>query len=321
MDQTIDTSQLPERDRFAFWQEVSSKQHLHYDIERLDPDTPFHARLQGAILDDVVFGMSCLSAVRGHRSAQHIAADSHDHYVLGIPIEQSIIVQDGIEYALSEDEMVLFDGTRPLNYRHGDRCGGVTVAIPRYRLERKLAASEVKGPRVARLDQGLGLMIRSFCRDLPGVMASAPDAEIRQALGEQLVSLIALSFKASDEGRERAKPTMSGLRFQAIKDFIDANLHDSNLNPEHVVQALGISRSYLYKLFDQYDFSFQDYVRVRRLCRVEAELRNPSLDGLSITEIAVRSGFNNSSHFSRSFSQQYGESPRAYRARMRSNKI
>ena len=225
-----------------------------------------------------------------------------------------------MEYVLSEDEMVLFDGTRPLSYRHGDNCGGITVAIPRYRLEGRLADSEVRGPRVARLDRGIGLMVRSFCQDLPGVMASGAGTEIRQGLAEQLTALIALSFQASDEGRERARPTLGGLRFQTIKDFIDTNLHDSSLSPDHIVQAMGISRSYLYKLFTQYDFGFQEYVRVRRLARIEADLRNPSLHDLSITDIAVRSGFNNSSHFSRCFAQQYGESPRAYRARVRNNK-
>ena len=94
MDQIIDTAHFPERDRFAFWQEVNSKRHLQYDIERLDPDMPFHAKLQAAILDDILFGMACLSAIRGHRSAQHIAKDSRDHYVLGIPTGQASIMQD-----------------------------------------------------------------------------------------------------------------------------------------------------------------------------------------------------------------------------------
>lgn len=320
MDQIITTDHLPEKDRFDFWRDVISKRHVQYDIERLDGAIPFQAELRGAILGDIIFGIARLSGMRGHRTAQHIAADSLDHYVLGIPLRQSIIMQDGIEYVLNEDEMVLFDGSRPLSYLHSDDGGGITVAVPRHRLEKRLSSAEVRGLRVAPLDRGIGLMVRSFCQTLSGVMASSPDAEIRQGLAEQLTSLIALSFQASDEGREQAKPTLGSLRFQAIKDFIDINLHDSNLSPEHIVQALGISRSYLYKLFAQHNFSLQDYIRIRRLTRMATDLRNPSLHDLSITDLAVRSGFNNISHFSRCFTKQYGESPRAYRARMLNSK-
>lgn len=316
MDQIISTAHLPEQERFDFWRDETSKRHLQYDIERYGTDEPFQAELRGAILGDIIFATSCLSAIRGHRTPQNIAADSLDHYVLGIPVKRSIVVQDGIEYVLGEDEAVLFDGTRPLHYRHGDGGGGVTVVIPRARLDKSLANAEVRGPRVAPLDHGIGLMVRSFCQALPGVMESGPGAEIRQGLAEQLTSLIALTFQASDEGLARAKPTLSSLRFQAIKDFIGMNLHDSDLNPDRLVQALGISRSYLYKLFAQHNFSFQGHLRTRRLTRIATDLRNPALSNLSITDIAVRGGFNNTSHFSRCFSEQYGESPRAYRARM-----
>lgn len=316
MDRTISTRFLPESDRFDFWRDEVTKQHLLYDIEQLNSDKPFHAKMQGAVLGDIIFGMACLSGVKGTRTAQHIAVDSLDHYVVGIPIKQSIIMQDGVEYALAENEMVLFDGTRPLTYQHNDHGGGITIAIPRYCLEDRLAVAERKGLRIASLQEGVGLMVHSFCRTLPHVMESHPSAAVRQGLAEQLTALIALAFQASDEGKDRAKPIVSELRLQAVKDFIAANLHDASLSPGHLVQALGLSRSYLYKLFAQHHFSFQDYLRRQRLTRVAMDLRNPSLNGVSITDIAISRGFNSISHFSRCFKTQFNESPRAYRARM-----
>ena len=316
MDTVISTVHLPEKERFDFWRDEISKQHLKYDIERIDTQSPFCAEMMGAILGDVVFGMARLSGVRGYRGEHHIADDALDHYVLGIPANQSIVMQGSDEYALSCNEMVLFDGTRPLHYHHKDDGGGITVAIPRHYLSNRLAISEVSGVRTAPLDQGIGLMLKNFCQTFPAVMASSPAALTRLGLAEQLVSLVALAFQASDEGIERARPTISHLRFQAIKDFVDLNLHDPDLRPEHLVRSMGISRSYLYKLFSDNDFSFQDYIRNRRLTLVAMALRNPALEGVSITDIALRCGFNNASHFSRCFRANFGESPRAYRARM-----
>lgn len=316
MDRVINTEHLPEKERFDFWRDEISKQHLKYDLERIDAQTSFRAEMTAAILGDVVFGMARLSGVRGFRGEQHIADDVLDHYVLGIPANQSIVMQGGDEYALGCNEMVLFDGTRPLHYCHKDDGGGITVAIPRHYLNSRLAAAEVNGLRTASLEQGIGLLIRNFCQTLPAVMASSPTEAIRRGLAEQLASLISLAFQASDEGIERARPTISHLRFQAIKDFVDLNVQDPDLSPEHLVRAMGISRSYLYKLFADNDFGFQDYVRNRRLALAAMALRSPALTSASITDIAVRCGFNNTSHFSRCFRTHFGESPRAYRARM-----
>ena len=51
------------------------------------------------------------------------------------------------------------------------------------------------------------------------------------------------------EDVEGARQSLSQVRFQAINEFIGTHLHDADLSPEHLVQALGVSRSYLYKLF------------------------------------------------------------------------
>ncbi len=315
MDQIVSTVHLPEQERFDFWRDETTKRHLHYDIERLDHRTPFNAELRGTVLGELFFSTSRLSGVRGQRSSRHVAADSLDHYVLGIPIDRSWVQQDGQEQILSDRQMVLFDGARPLAYEHGDNCGGIILAIPRYYLETRLVDADVKGLRVAPLNHGIGLMVNSFFRTLPEVLATRQDAQVREELAEQLTTLIALAFSASDDGLDRAKPSLAKLRFQAVREFIDANLQDTELSPERVAAALGISRSYLYKLFDLYHFRFQHYLRRHRLSLVAKELRNDSRLNRSITDIAMACGFKNMSHFSRCFAAQYGESPRAYRAR------
>jgi len=63
--------------------------------------------------------------------------------------------------------------------------------------------------------------------------------------------------------------------------------------------------------------SFAQYLRSRRLERCRAELVHQLYAHLSITEICFRWGFNDSSHFSHAFREQYGMSPRDYRKAMR----
>ena len=313
MDQYISTSDIPENERFEYWRAQNSRRHVQFDIRQLDARIPFQAQLQGARLGELIFGISCLSAIEGVRTRQHIAADHQGHYVLGIPRHRSVVEQDGMKQELRENAMVLFDTTRPLRYRHAHRGGGVTVAIPRHCLAHRLEVAEQKGLRIASLDHGVGLMVSSFCHDLPVVISDGADIELRQTLANQLLALLSLAFRASGDGLEQAEPSLMQLRFRRILAYIDEHLGDSELEPSRLMEVFGISRSYLYKLFARHEFCFQDHVRQRRLQRVAADLRNPALDHLSIIALAVHAGFTNVTHFNRCFKQQFGEAPGAYR--------
>jgi AraC-like DNA-binding protein len=313
MDQILSTCDIPEDERFEYWRAQNSQRHVQFDIRRLDYHSPFQAQLQGARLGELIFGISCLSAIEGVRTRQHIATDHLGHYVLGIPRQRSIVEQDGMRQEVKENAMVLFDTTRPLRYRHAHQGGGITVAIPRHCLAHRLEVAEQKGLRIAALDRGVGLMVRSFCHDLPAVIAGGADIELRQMLANQLLALLSLAFRASGDGQEQAEPSLMQLRFRRILAYIDEHLGDSDLEPSQLLQVFGISRSYLYKLFAQHEFCFQDHLRQRRLQRVAADLRNPALDHLSITALAVHAGFTNITHFNRCFKQYFDEAPGAYR--------
>jgi acetamidase/formamidase/AraC-like DNA-binding protein len=97
--------------------------------------------------------------------------------------------------------------------------------------------------------------------------------------------------------------------------MIERKLDDPELTPAKVAQAEGISERYLQKLFEGTGSSFTHYLRERRLQRTRADLSNPAEAHHSISEIAFRSGFNDSAHFSRAFRHRFGLSPREFRQR------
>lgn len=94
---------------------------------------------------------------------------------------------------------------------------------------------------------------------------------------------------------------------------IERRLNDPDLVPAKVAQAEGISERYLQKLFEGTGSSFTHYLRERRLQRTWVDLSNPAEAHHSISEIAFRSGFNDSAHFSRVFRHRFGLSPREFR--------
>lgn len=103
-------------------------------------------------------------------------------------------------------------------------------------------------------------------------------------------------------------------KFNDVMDYIDAHyMEDFTL--ESVASAIGFSKYHFSRLFKQYTgFSFCAYICHRRIKVAEELLEQPDL---SITEIAMQSGFPSISTFNRVFRQQKNCSPSEYREKNR----
>jgi AraC-like DNA-binding protein len=55
------------------------------------------------------------------------------------------------------------------------------------------------------------------------------------------------------------------------------------------------------------------YIIRRRLEECAKQIRNPAWAGHTLTEIAFAWGFNSAAHFTRSFHERFGMTPRDYR--------
>lgn len=77
-----------------------------------------------------------------------------------------------------------------------------------------------------------------------------------------------------------------------------------------VAQEIGISKSKLTRLFRSlYGVSLHEYVQDQRL---EYAANLLSIGGLSVTDVAIKSGYNNMSYFSKAFNKKYGMPPKRY---------
>lgn len=103
-------------------------------------------------------------------------------------------------------------------------------------------------------------------------------------------------------------------KFNDVMDYIDAHyMEDFTL--DSVASAIGFSKYHFSRLFKQYTgFSFCAYICHRRIKVAEELLEQPDL---SITEIAMQSGFPSISTFNRVFRQQKNCSPSEYREKNR----
>jgi AraC-like DNA-binding protein len=100
--------------------------------------------------------------------------------------------------------------------------------------------------------------------------------------------------------------------------WITRNLHDAGLSVEGVARSVGLSPGHLQQLFrSATGLTVADAIRDRRLANCRKELADSGLGEQSITEIAFRWGFSESSSFSRAFRRAFGVSPRQFRKQSR----
>ena len=102
---------------------------------------------------------------------------------------------------------------------------------------------------------------------------------------------------------------------EKILKIINENIADSDLNVEMLANGVGMSRVHMHrKLKELTNQSARDFIRSIRLKQASELLTHKKL---TISEVAYAIGFTNLSHFSNSFHEFYGMSPKEYSQQMK----
>ena len=105
-------------------------------------------------------------------------------------------------------------------------------------------------------------------------------------------------------------------KFNDVLDYIDSH-YTEELTLDDIADFSGFSKYHFTRLFKQYtDATFYDYLSFRRIKSAEELLAKHEL---SITEIALQSGFSSISTFNRIFKQETNCTPSEYRAKIPNN--
>lgn len=131
-------------------------------------------------------------------------------------------------------------------------------------------------------------------------------------LAAATVKLLTAGITPSRDHLVEAQGAIDAVIMARAAKFIAARLADRSLTPETICQALGISRSRLYRIFEPAG-GVSHYIRRQRLLKTRDALSDRA-DGSSISRIAEQWGFMDPSTYSRTFRKEFGISPKDARA-------
>jgi AraC-like DNA-binding protein len=103
------------------------------------------------------------------------------------------------------------------------------------------------------------------------------------------------------------------LQIQAMVTYCKQNLHRPDLSPQMVAAYCGISVRTLHVRFATLGQTFGKWLLETRLNACGKALRDPSRQTRTISEIAYSCGFNDLSHFSKTFRARFDMSPGEWR--------
>ncbi len=307
------TDDVTGQESFAYWRDLICDVFISLDCSTAEEGS-FGGLIQTQAMADIEVSTMEADAMRLARTKGHIARARDDHFLVVLQGGGTMVSQqDGRVSILREGDCALFDSARPYVATFDQSFRHVVLKVPRCLMRSRYGPIEgFSGLRIPG-DRGMGRVASRFLHSLPENLPHMSQASASRvaAVSLDLVAAAIAEFPASGLTIDTAARVARRVQ---IKDYIESHLCDPELSLTSIAASLQISARYVSDVFEGEDTSVMRHIWSRRLERCHVLLGDPAQSSArSISSIAFGLGFNNMSHFSRSFRLRYGMSPSEYR--------
>lgn len=306
------TDLVPPQKRIHTFAELIDRIHLGWQLDAYDSES-FDASISGRNLGDLNLTDVVVDPVYGQRTKREIAQMEGEYYAFICVLFGEELIQQGNQVAhLKAGDSTLWFTNSPASFSSKQRTRQVSLFIPRDIVECRIPNAEELCCRKFGGERGYGTLLQSYFKTLPSAFK-----EIQEDTALYLVDpVIDMILGAVGNHPETAgnQTTYRNKLLNRIKNYIAENITQPTLSPASIAQEFGFSSSYLHRIFRENKKTVAGYIRYQRLINAKMELEK-DVSSMSITDLAFKSGFHDSSHFSRSFKQAFGVSPSLWKNR------
>lgn len=275
------------------------------EVKALNPtEEGFAADIKAWDLGRIVLARSVSPNAEFHRGPMQIRNSSLDHWCF-VAVKTGMIETFGTNRSNHADPGSLYIKSlqAPLE---GARAGGASlcVFVPRDFCRERVAAIDAADEMV--LNSGLGRLLASYLINL--------DRQLRWMSSDDVPGILAATRAMIDacvaptpDGLASAAVPINATLLERAREMVQNNLLSPSLSVDKICRELGISRSRLYRLFEELG-GVVHYIRSRRLLDAHRALSSGA-DNRKIVDIAAERDFLDPADFSRAFKREFGYSP------------
>jgi AraC-like DNA-binding protein len=295
----------------ATWREAVRDALVPLDITADRHD--FHATIGTAEVG--VCHLTHIEAAGQHvlRTRALAARDNVRYLKAGIMLAgRGFFSQDQREVVLTPGDLVLYATDRPYEFGFRDDFRFGVVMLHADVAERRLPGFDDVTACLIPARSGPGRVTGAAVKALfasAGALGGPAAARAGDAVLDLIDSCV-VSLAGSAASPDSAKLAM----YRRACELIRLHLADPDLSPPLIAAAMGVSVSYLHRVFASFGQTVQRTILKERLAGARRDLADARHMRRTIAAIAAAWGFVDDSHFSRTFHATYGETPRSVRA-------
>lgn len=288
------------------WQESAG---FIFDVNpcRSPKETPFHARIESYNFGSLVTSVCDSVGSTWNRTPLDAARNGVDHFMVQFYLRgKGAITHTDEELITDVGDIFILDASRTINTINSD-FANFTLWIPRNLLEPALPDPDAIHGKILPASLPICTILRSHMMLLHEQAGNMTRAQGRQ-LTQPTIDLVTAALDGCAEQSDDTRQATRSAALLTIKRYINRHLDSPALTPQHVAQAVNVSRATLYRICEPLG-GINQYIRQQRLRRVLNALMNPDLNHLSICQIASYWGFDDASSFTRIFRRDFGVTP------------
>ncbi len=307
----ISTAGCEPRDRSRHWHETIAATYFPLDLRFVDADR-FAGDLKIWDLGDVSLSRLSSEPLEYRRLLHHFHGEREEHYLVTVPIQSEVFFsQCGKDVRCRPGGLILERSHEPYVFSHGEPSDLWVVKVSATALSGKIRQPDRFCSLQFDTTRGGGGLLFDMLELIPRRIDGMSE-ELRATVGRQLVELLVLALKDDDRTLTAGATAVRAAHLSRIENYVRNRLGDSDLDPDAIARACGISTRYLHELFRDANQTLGSWIRDQRLDACREALGDPARKQ-TVAGIAYQWGFGNQAQFSRVFKAQFGVPPREYR--------
>lgn len=290
--------------RDEFWRNVSS---ALYEVDPWNDDD--RAGLIGSIgsrpFGSMIVGSTTFNEQKCRRSRQIVTRSALEMCVVQLVLAGEAQGDfNGVDASIKLGDILIHDLTQVMDAQltAGAR---LSIVVARSELQRHVSRNTLHGI-VLRSENPRTRLLSHYMIGLDKVLGDLQQEAI-PAAQEALLILLASAINGRDGDVADDIQINLPMR-QRIIEYIDRNIADPNLNLQTIMRYFRVSRSHLYRAFEE-DGGIAKLIRDKRLDASYRMLMNPGATKLSIKEAMRQSGLPDNGHFAKIFKERFDMLP------------